>query len=188
LQQKSGEGKYEERVDIVSPGGACKGITHQNFGTVSIARNSILASMLHRIGYIEQMGTGIMRMKNAAKEARVSEPEFEFSSFFKVRFKRNASIQSTDSIDTQETLIDIQETPIDTQSTPIDTQSTHDDRKSAIIAYLGKRERVTASDIATLWGVTNGWARTVLRQMASEGIIEKVGNYRYAHYVLKRRG
>jgi ATP-dependent DNA helicase RecG len=77
-------------VDIVSPGGVCKGITRENFGTVSITRNSILASMLYRIGYIEQMGTGIMRMKNATREAELAEPEFELADFFKVTFKRKA--------------------------------------------------------------------------------------------------
>jgi predicted HTH transcriptional regulator len=58
--------------------------------------------MLYRIGYIEQMGTGIMRMKNAAKAAKVAEPEFEFSGFFKATFKRNDA-QSTSTSDTQAT-------------------------------------------------------------------------------------
>jgi len=50
---------YYDRVDIVSPGGVCKGITPENFGIISITRNSLIAGMLHRIRYIEQMGTGI---------------------------------------------------------------------------------------------------------------------------------
>ena len=48
---------FDDRVDIVSPGGVPKGITPKNFGIVSITRNSIIASMLHRIDYIEQMGS-----------------------------------------------------------------------------------------------------------------------------------
>jgi ATP-dependent DNA helicase RecG len=65
---------YDDRVDIVSPGGLCKGITRENFGAVSIARNSVITSMFYRIRYIEQMGTGIKRMRNAAIEANVAEP------------------------------------------------------------------------------------------------------------------
>lgn len=80
---------FGDRVDIASPGGACKGITHENFGMVSITRNAIIASMFFRIGYIVQMGTGIKRMHNAAYDANVAEPEFEFTDFFKVTFKRN---------------------------------------------------------------------------------------------------
>ena len=55
-----------------------------------------LATLLSRCDYIEQMGTGIERMKDAAREAEVAEPEFEFSGFFKVTFKRNATEISID--------------------------------------------------------------------------------------------
>ncbi len=82
---------YDDRVDIVSPGGTCKGITPENFGTISITRNSIIASMLYRIGYIEHMGTGIIRIREAAKEANVAVPTFELSSFFKVTFIRSGT-------------------------------------------------------------------------------------------------
>jgi ATP-dependent DNA helicase RecG len=172
---------YDDRVDIVSPGGVCKGITHENFGTVSIARNSVLASMLHRIGYIEQMGTGIMRMKNAAKAAKVSAPEFELSGFFKVTFKR---IVSDVSIGRPSFASDTQAIPSDTKRYPSDTQAMLNDRKSAIITYLETYEKVAAPDIARLFGVTNVWARKVLRQMANEGTVKKIGDNRYAYYVL----
>jgi ATP-dependent DNA helicase RecG len=80
---------FDDRVEIVSPGGVPKGITPENFGMISITRNSVIAGLLYRIDYIEEMGTGIRRMKNAAYEANVAEPEFELSGFFKVIFKRN---------------------------------------------------------------------------------------------------
>jgi ATP-dependent DNA helicase RecG len=80
---------FDDRVDVVSPGGVCKGITPENFGTVTITRNPIVASMFFRIDYIEQMGTGIGRMRNAMREANVAEPKFEFTGFFKVTFKRD---------------------------------------------------------------------------------------------------
>ncbi|MDR0948723.1 MAG: putative DNA binding domain-containing protein [Lachnospiraceae bacterium] len=79
---------FDDRVDITSPGGVPKGITKDNFGKVSITRNSVIASMLYRIDYIEQMGTGIARMKLAAKEANIAEPEFDLEDFFKVTFTR----------------------------------------------------------------------------------------------------
>ena len=83
---------YDDRVEITNPGGICKGITPENFGKISITRNSIIASMLYRIDYIEQMGTGILRMKNAAKTAKVAEPKFDLHNFFRVTFARNQAI------------------------------------------------------------------------------------------------
>jgi ATP-dependent DNA helicase RecG len=76
-------------VEIVSPGGVCKGITPENFGAVSITRNSTIVSMFFRIHYIEQMGTGIGRMREATRAANVAEPEFHLADFFKVTLKRN---------------------------------------------------------------------------------------------------
>ena len=160
---------FDDRVDIVSPGGICKGITRENFGTVSIARNSVLASMLYRIGYIEQMGTGIMRMKNAAKEAKVSEPAFEFSGFFKVTFKRAESGNS-----------------IGRQSVANRPQSdTLTDRKRNVISYLEENNQAKASDFEIVLGLSDGRVRALLREMAAEGTIIKRGKNRYAYYVLK---
>jgi ATP-dependent DNA helicase RecG len=109
---------FDDRVEIVSPGGACKGITKENFGTVSIARNPVVASMLNRIGYVEQMGTGVMRMKKAAREANVPEPEFEMSDFFKVTFKRGAVDQATVPSGTERHQAEPKRNPSGTQAEP----------------------------------------------------------------------
>jgi ATP-dependent DNA helicase RecG len=172
---------YDDRVDVVNPGGACRGITPENFGTVSITRNSIIASMLYRADYIEQMGTGIVRMKKAAKEANVAEPVFELSGFFKVTFKRAGS-----------------ETSIGRQSAanrpPIGRQSAVHrplsdapaDRKRAVITFLEEHGQAKASDFVKVIGLSDGRVRDLLREMTGDGTIEKVGDNRYACYVLKR--
>ena len=80
---------FDDRVEITNPGGAPKGITKDNFGSVSIARNPVIASLLLRAHYIERMGTGIERMKQAAIESQTEIPRFEMNGFFKVIFKRS---------------------------------------------------------------------------------------------------
>ena len=163
---------YDDRVDIVSPGGVCKGITRENFGTVSITRNSTLASLLYRIGYIEQMGTGIMRMKNAAKKAKIAEPEFEFTNFFRVIFKRKLSKANGAS---------------DRQAIASDRQAIEtSDRKGAIQSFIAERTQATSSELADFFGLSKGRMRTILQEMTKRGIIEKIGDNRYACYMLKR--
>ena len=161
---------FDDRVDIVSPGGVCKGITRENFGRVSITRNSVIASMFYRIGYIEQMGTGIMRMKNAAKEAKVTEPEFELANFFKVTFKRSKPATS------------IGRQSVANRSQP----ETATNRKQLVISLLEKQGQAKVSDFMNIIGLSDGRVRALLRTMVSEGAIEKVGTTRYAYYVLKR--
>ena len=147
------------------------GLLDQGESHSILARNAVLASMLYRIGYIEQMGTGIARMKNAAREAKVAEPEFEFSGFFKATFKRN--VQSLDSNDGERWASD---------GRAIEIQ----DRKRAILSYVEEHDKITASGAAELLGLSKVRVRAILREMASEGAIEKVGNTRYACYVPKR--
>ena len=161
---------FDDRVDIVSPGGICKGITPENFGAVSITRNSIIAGMFYRINYIEQMGTGIRRMRNAAREANVAEPEYEFTNFFKVTFKRNKNYDS-----------------IRRHSAANRPQSvTPADKKQAIISFLEENIQGRVSDFVKIVSLSDGRVRELLREMASEEKIEKVGNYQFAYYILKR--
>ncbi|MCL2064488.1 MAG: hypothetical protein FWG98_08955 [Candidatus Cloacimonetes bacterium] len=115
---------FDDRVEITSPGGVCKGITAENFGKISITRNSVVASLLQMIGYIEQMGTGIIRMKNATREAHVASPEFEFKDFFKVIFKRKeidipSIAQTYVSVGSDRTAIENKKPAIDSDRTAI---------------------------------------------------------------------
>jgi ATP-dependent DNA helicase RecG len=160
---------FDDRVDIVSPGGLCKGITLENFGTVTITRNPIIASMFFRIDYIEQMGTGIGRMRNATRAAKVAEPEFAFSGFFRVTFKRNEV-----------------ETSIGRQSVANRPPSVAAaDRKFVVISYLEENGQARVADLVNIIGLSDGRVRALLREMVNDGIIEKIGDKRYAHYVLK---
>jgi ATP-dependent DNA helicase RecG len=80
---------FDDRVDITNPGGFCKGLSEENFGTVSVTRNSLLASLLHRIHFIEEMGTGIERMRIATQAAGVPDPEFRVESkFWTISFRK----------------------------------------------------------------------------------------------------
>ena len=57
-----------------------------DFGKISVLRNPLVASLFHRLGYIEKMGTGIYRMQNLMKEAECPPIQFKFTSFVTVTF------------------------------------------------------------------------------------------------------
>ena len=79
---------FDDRVQITNPGGLPKGLTKEKFGTLSVSRNPIISSLFHRANYIEKMGTGIYRIREALKEAGNPEPEFDCDQFFTLIFKR----------------------------------------------------------------------------------------------------
>ena len=69
---------HPDRVVVVSPGGLPSGVTTDEYlgGGMSIPRNPIVANIFFRLDYIEQFGTGVVRI-NAAYEDLPAKPSFE---------------------------------------------------------------------------------------------------------------
>lgn len=80
---------FDDRVEIVNPGGLPSGVTKQNFGKESVRRNLIIADLFHRMGKVERMGGGIGRMRDLMKDAGLKGPIFEPDTFFRAIFHRN---------------------------------------------------------------------------------------------------
>jgi ATP-dependent DNA helicase RecG len=83
---------FDDRVEISNPGGLPSGLDAKEFGTKSVVRNPIIASLLNRADYIEQIGTGINRIKNAVKEHGQGSVEFYYNNFFVVTFTRTKKV------------------------------------------------------------------------------------------------
>lgn len=56
---------FDDRIEIVSPGGLPSGITEDEYlaGKLSVLRNRILANVFYRLGFVEIFRTGITRIK-----------------------------------------------------------------------------------------------------------------------------
>jgi len=80
---------FDDRVEVVSPGGFPKGITKSNFGKESVRRNLIIADLFHRMDKMEKVGSGIRRMRNLVKAAGLKELVFESDTFLRVIFYRD---------------------------------------------------------------------------------------------------
>lgn len=71
-------GMYEDRIEVVSPGGLPNGISKEEYlnGQISILRNPIIGNIFFRLHRIERFGTGIKRIKAAYLKSE-SKPQFE---------------------------------------------------------------------------------------------------------------
>ena len=71
---------FDDRIDIVSPGGLPSGITEEEYlsGKLSVLRNRNLANVFYRLGFVEIFGTGITRIKQLYAEALIK-TDFEVS-------------------------------------------------------------------------------------------------------------
>jgi ATP-dependent DNA helicase RecG len=81
---------FDDRVEISSPGGLPKGMKQSDLGSRSVTRNPLIASLMLRANYIEQLGTGIRRIQKALMLAGLPIPVFEIDTFFTVKYYRIA--------------------------------------------------------------------------------------------------
>jgi ATP-dependent DNA helicase RecG len=86
---------FDDRIEITNFGGLVKGLKPEDFGKKSVLRNPNIAGLLHRVKYIEKMGTGINKMRGLMAEVRLPPIVFEFGTFFTAIFRRPARIEPT---------------------------------------------------------------------------------------------
>ena len=61
------------------------------------------------------------------------------------------------------------------------------DRKIMIAAFIRSNPNTTSSQIAQLTKLSQMRVRSILQELAADGVIEKIGNYRYASYIMRSK-
>ena len=70
---------FRDRIEIVSPGGLPAGMTEADLGLKSMPRNPLLFGMLYRMDVVENIGSGIKRIRDLCREHGVAEPVIDAS-------------------------------------------------------------------------------------------------------------
>jgi ATP-dependent DNA helicase RecG len=80
---------FHDRVEIVTPGGLPAGMREEDLGIKSVPRNPLLFGMFYRMGMVEQVGSGIKRIREMCRDYGVPEPVLEVSeTWVTTTFKR----------------------------------------------------------------------------------------------------
>lgn len=156
---------FDDRVEIVSPGSLVKGLGEKNFGKKSLLRNANIASLFHRMGYIEKMGTGIVRMQNLMKESGHSPIKFEFDNFVTAIFKR-AVVKNN----------------VPDNGTLNGTLNTE---LSSLLAHIEKHSKIQANDIVNTLKRPVDTVKKQIGTLINKGLIEHRGSKRTGGYFSK---
>ena len=80
---------FQDRLEIVTPGGLPAGMRETDLGVKSVPRNPLLFGIFHRMDLVEKIGSGIKRIRQLCRDYAVAEPVFEVSeSWVTTTFKR----------------------------------------------------------------------------------------------------
>ncbi|MCL1895147.1 MAG: helix-turn-helix domain-containing protein [Clostridiales bacterium] len=166
---------FDDRVEVTSPGAAPSGINNENFGRISIRRNPIIASLLHRIDYVEKMGSGIGRIREAAAEAGVAEPVFENAPFFRVVFERLGAEEMP-----SDTVKDLEKDRVkDLEKDQVNSQ------QRQIFDLLVSNPKMTTKALSEAVGMNERNIRKNIKVLKDAGLIERIGSDKAGYWKVK---
>ncbi len=148
---------FDDRIEIISPGGLPSGITEDEYlsGKLSVLRNRNLANVFYRLGFVEIFGTGITRIKQLYEEG-LKQPDFEVSkNTIKIVlpvFEKNLNL-------------------------------TEDERK--IYKILSKTMLKSISEIAPYTPFGKSKTTQLLKELGKKGVVKIEGRGRGTKYVIK---
>jgi ATP-dependent DNA helicase RecG len=132
-------------------------------------RNRVIARVFKELGYVEQWGSGIGRIRSACLDWGLAEPrirekgDFLDVEFYRPRLEAVASPKSIGKV-----------------SESIGKVSENEQR---ILSYLEAQQMITSKTVESLVEVKEARARRILKEMVDKGLIEKRGSGRGTYYV-----
>lgn len=155
---------YEDRLEVISPGGLPGYITLDNIVEEHFSRNPRVVAGLFQWGYIEELGLGIDRMIEEMLQLGRAAPDFEAKSYsFTVR------LHST-----------LERLP------PKRWQSNMNERQMRALAFIEQQGRITNRDYRELCPEVNPETlRLDLVDLIDKGLLLKIGDKKGTYYILK---
>lgn len=145
---------HPEKVEVTNPGGLPPGLTVQDLGTRAVPRNRLIADLFYRMGYVERLGSGIHRMRQAMAQAELPPPVFHATAdSFRVTFHTSW------------------------QALGLSSQEAETAR------WLSACGQGTTSELASHLKVSSDTARRALARLVARGWVQAKGRRRGAAYV-----
>ncbi|MEQ3124485.1 ATP-binding protein [Roseburia amylophila] len=148
---------FDDRIEVVSPGGLPDGITTEEYlsGKLSVLRNRNLANVFYRLGFVEIFGTGITRIKQLYADSLIK-PDFEVSE------------------NTIKIVLPVFETNVNL---------TEDEK--VIYKFLSKTMLKPISEIAPYVPFGKSKTTQLLKSMGEKGVVTVEGKGRGTKYIIK---
>lgn len=144
-------------------------------------RNKVVARVFKELGYIEQWGSGLLRMNELCREANIQEPKTkESGDFFDIEFVRPI---------TDDKVSDTVVKPSDTDDygrlrTIADDYGRLTKEEQEVLLYLFDNKTISRKEAVEILGVQKTKAHEILSELVEKNLIAKDGQGRSTHYKL----
>ncbi|MCR5609685.1 MAG: putative DNA binding domain-containing protein [Lachnospiraceae bacterium] len=191
---------YDDRLEVTSPGGLYNGLTFEEaLSGHSRLRNRVIANVFSQIRLVEAWGTGLRRIRNAAKQYGLGEPEFvEMPDMFRVSlYRKNVDLYNTSSVKeeiiigetSEKTTINIGET---SEKTIKNIGETSEKIKKVklnstqlkILELLQENPAMSACELANLIGISSRNIEVNIKKLKEKKLLERQGAARGGRWIV----
>jgi len=153
---------FDDRIEINSIGGLIDTLTLKDiYSGVSESRNPNLAELFHRLGYVENYGTGIERIMNEYNDSNLK-PSIELSeNVFKIILPNKNYIEQKQIINNKLS------------------------KEEQILEYLRINHEIKRELVENILNLSKSGARKVINKMIEQNLIIQKGNGKNTIYILK---
>jgi len=155
---------YEDRMEVISPGGLPGYMTLENLVEEHFSRNPRLVAGLFQWGYIEELGLGIDRMIEEMLQFGHPPPEFKATPY-------SFTVKLFNILD---------------RAPVIEWETNMNERQMRAMAFVRDNGRITNRDYQTLCpDVSSETLRLDLVDLVEKGLLLKIGDKKGTYYILK---
>ena len=144
---------FTDRIEITNPGGLVSAVTPKDFGTRSHSRNPLVFGLFAKMRMVEQIGSGIGRIKDLMQEQGLPLPQFSFDGMFTVVLKR----------------------PIDFKKWVNKWADKLTDNRIAILRAIHNNNKVTKKELEGSVGIGSTAMDKNLDILKEFGLVERIG-------------
>ena len=193
---------YDDRVEISNPGGLLIEVK-KDFGKKSVTRNPLIFGLFTRMNLVEQVASGIPRMRDEMREAKLPEPIFlTEGGFFTVELKRpqkNISNPENGIVNSENGIVNPENGIVNSENGIVNLENgiengienlddsivKNGDIKDVLFTLITQQEGISTAELARLTG--KSWRTTMryLDVLKKENKIEFKGAPKIGGYYLK---
>ncbi|WP_373512882.1 ATP-binding protein [Persicitalea sp.] len=142
---------YDDRVEVSNPGGLVSAVPESEFGKRSHSRNPLIFGLFARMHLVEQVGSGIGRIRDLMQEAALPEPVFQKRGMFTVVMQR----------------------PGKTSAEPSEKPSEKTSEK--ILRLIGENNQITIEELSERVGKSTRAIEMQIKKLKDRNLLERIG-------------
>lgn len=165
---------FEDRIEVTNPGGLVSAIQPSDFGFKSHSRNPLIFGLFERIDMVEQVGSGISRIRETLLAVGLPEPVFKTVGLFTVLLKKRSKSSERSSERSSEKSALHWETYV----RMIKEKAPFKINKSQweIIRMIAENNQVTIQEMAEKAGISTRAVEKNLEKLKAGKILERTGS------------